>query len=716
MCKLPTPCKLQICCIVAAVFAALSGAIFAPGPIHAQGSDNDYVDVAVILEPPMVIGRPTTSWPTALELDIVVVNRGSRTAYDVEVVVDIVYPEDSSHFESGRVDGVMVVPVGSASLENDKHRLRWSIPELGGLQRQELKLNSANIKTSGSSPTFDKDSYTHEFFGEVTTSSFDRNLENNTSRAWAVNYTSAGGHAPAFGNYIVSVAVDEHSPSPGGIVNFTITAYKEQLTGSSPIDLQVAIGLTDGLTVSGAPSYVSTDTVGAVVTKPDSVSYSNGVFTIGTLKFGDTGRINSVTLPVTVASSAVVNEQCLTAKLTGNPPPGVGPHDDDISDNEAKVCLAQLPPYFTSADLQEFVSHPCVGDSDPPCDNTDDVRVRAMDTTVDPAVILVSGTPVIHVPDNSETRKYDDDTDSVNGEDIVSWQVPVQISYRQYTSDHERWTDVSDSFSYEMPGKDGSFDKLHFRVSWAKALLSNEQRQAVFLATFNPGSTPAANGPFEFTAEFEKLGTYKVQYAITATHDNNTDMDTSDDVDYSATGSYIFHVGPPMVELEVRDGGASPQVAADRNALTIVAINNGANEPLGGARVTGLPKGAQVFHVSHGSYNGSTGVWNIDRLRVRDFYRSAGMSEPTLVLGASAGDTASVKIAGAKNYEVCVGPKSNQGDLAHTTKAACEAVTNASWNSTPVYDYKPGNNSATIRAAWGRACRGTRGRRRGPPP
>ena len=77
------------------------------------------------------------------------------------------------------------------------------------------------------------------------------------------------------------------------------------------------------------------------------------------------------------------------------------------------------------------------------------------------------------------------------------------------------------------------------------------------------------------------------------------------------------------------------------------------------------------------------------------------MSEPTLVLGASAGDTASVRIASAKNYEVCVGPKSNQGDLAHTTKAACEAVSNASWNSVPVYDYKPDNNSATIRAARG---------------
>ena len=214
----------------------------------------------------------------------------------------------------------------------------------------------------------------------MTTSSFDRNLENNTSRAWAVNYTSAGGHAPAFGNYIVSVAVDEPSPSPGGVVNFTITAYKEQLTGSSPIDLKVDIGLTDGLTVSGAPSYVSTDTVGVVVTKPDSVSYSNGVFTIGTLKFGDTGRINSVTLPVSVASDAVVNEQCLTAKLTGNPPPGTGPYDDDISDNVAKACLVESnqKALFRSGQANLLALYPCVGVTTHPCDSSDSV-VLAID-------------------------------------------------------------------------------------------------------------------------------------------------------------------------------------------------------------------------------------------------------------------------------------------------------------------------------------------------
>ena len=143
-----------------------------------------------------------------------------------------------------------------------------------------------------------------------------------------------------------------------------------------------------------------------------------------------------------------------------------------------------------------------------------------------------------------------------------------------------------------------------------------------------------------------------------------------------------------------------PYTAGDRNALTIVAVNN-SPEPSFGAQVNGLPMGAEVIYINHGTYDGSTGVWNIGELKVRGYYRSRGEPEPTLVLGASAGDTATVKIASAEDYEVCVGPKSNPGDLAHTTQAACEAVTNASWNSTPVYDYNPDNNTATIRARGG---------------
>ncbi|MYC34799.1 MAG: fibronectin type III domain-containing protein [Chloroflexi bacterium] len=169
---------------------------------------------------------------------------------------------------------------------------------------------------------------------------------------------------------------------------------------------------------------------------------------------------------------------------------------------------------------------------------------------------------------------------------------------------------------------------------------------------------------------------------------------------FCAYETYTFVVGP-MADLAVEDGGASGHAAADQSALAIVAVNNGP-DLVEAAQVTELPTDAEVIHISHGSYDGSAGVWNIGELKVRGYYRSRGVAEPTLVLSATAGSEHSVKIS-SEDYAVCIGGKDNSGDLDHTTKEACEAdtATGVSWQSTPVYDYNSGNNSATITATQG---------------
>ena len=215
--------------------------------------------------------------------------------------------------------------------------------------------------------------------------------------------------------------------------------------------------------------------------------------------------------------------------------------------------------------------------------------------------------------------------------------------------------------------------------------------------------TSAQNAPNQWFVEFEKLGTYTLEFSAEVTHstetgDCDTDGNNANDA-FCASESYTFHVGP-MADLAVEDGGASSQAAAGRSALTIVAVNNGPDDARD-AQVAGLPKGAEVILISQGRYDSSAGEWDIGELKLRGYYRSRGKPNPTLVLSASAGDTADVSIASSKNYEVCVGPKSNPGNLAHTTKEDCEAVTDASWNSTPVYDYNTDNNTATITAARG---------------
>ena len=89
------------------------------------------------------------------------------------------------------------------------------------------------------------------------------------------------------------------------------------------------------------------------------------------------GYDHSVTLPVRVKSNAVVNEQCVTATVTGNPPPGPDPYADDITDNVAELCLGPLSSPRPSSQVDEINIYPCVGNTDSPCDSTDDVRVRA---------------------------------------------------------------------------------------------------------------------------------------------------------------------------------------------------------------------------------------------------------------------------------------------------------------------------------------------------
>ena len=409
------------CCAftVLALCLAVAGGIFAPDPIHAQGVDKDYVDVAVVLEVP---------FSTAIKPGVAVVNNGTRTAYDVEVVVKLVSPTKST---LGLSTNPQMAP-GSSVLRADNNRtIHWTIPELGGLQREELFLGV--VYFTSMAPAFDNNVIVHEFLAEVTTSSFESELHeaNNTSRVWS--YKTDPGIDRFFqagGNHTVAVSVDKLSPSPGDTVNFTVTASRTATRGYQPdedfapvtpppIDLKVDIELTDGLSVSGTPSYDSANESGFAQTTPSSVSYSNGVFNIGTLKMADTtldmareAIENSVTLPVRVSSDAVVNRQCLTATLTGNPPPGTGPLDDDISDNVAKLCLwsPSVVEPVVSGQLDAFTVYPCVGITSSPCDSANDLRIRAVDAD---GRLWNKGTAVIWV-NGDKGRIYNGHTNSSN--------------------------------------------------------------------------------------------------------------------------------------------------------------------------------------------------------------------------------------------------------------------------------------------------------------
>ncbi len=326
-------------------------------------------------------------------------------------------------------------------------------------------------------------------------------------------------------------------------------------------------------------------------------------------------------------------------------------------------------------------------------------------------------------------RRYDGHTNtsnvlqSVNDENTVSWQTAISAG-SSYTSGLTSGVELY--FSRTPYGGTTGWGGLTPGIAARDADGNTPPPGKVFLRlTSNGNAARKAESPnFEQLAtaptaastpdtklhvflEFEKLGTYKFTWDAaakrSALHGSenclpNTATPPVNQV-FCASETYTFHVGP-MADLTVEDGGASSHVAADQHGLTIIAVNNGPSNA-GSAQVTGLPTGAQVIQISQGTYDSAAGEWNIGELKVRGYYRSRGEPEPTLVLSASAGDTANVSIANSENYEVCVGPKDNRGNLAHTTQAACEAVTNASWNSAPFYDHDDGNNTAAITALAG---------------
>ncbi len=731
--------KFQIALIaVIAVFAVLAGA-FRDGPVaHAHhGEDRDYVDVSLTLEVPE---DPQSSGTH--EVHIIVVNHGTRTAYDVVVEVDVETLKPLGQTESQiqslfTLEGIgtraVRVPVGRISVDGTS--FRWTIPELRGMQRVVV---IPRVRHFGGSGVYNNRLKVHKISGTVSTASFqsDTHKENDSSQVWTYAHNTRNIYfIQVWVAYTVSVSVDNRFPDRGDTVNFTVTAGRKPTYPRvrpspevpPPIDLKVEIATTDGLTV-GTPSRYYTSNEGGFQTTVSSPkwSYSNGEFNIGTGVAGeDEVRAHSVILPVTVGSDTdvVVNEQCLTATLTGNPPPGTGPLDDDISDNVAKVCLGPGPAtLFQDGTVAVWTLKACRGDVPTnACDTVPEVDVEVL-TSIDGNIHHVS--PIIHVKDEPG-RVFDADNGSVTDGTTVSWQTAtdedpdftgtrngVKVGQNLFPINKylSNWQHFQVTFTAtgldggNPPGKVSVRSRatgtalwpLHSSNSW-RSKRSTQYRL----------SDPSTVTNIRFL-EFEKLGTYVVDYTGDLLHATiDADSDSNPDV-FSGTGRTIFHVGP-IAELSVSDGGASLDATSSQVAFTVVVVNNGPEDAESGQVVVELPAGTTgltTFPAETGTFdstaNPPTWTWDIRDLERGHRRRSKGLSESVslIVDGVSAGETATAKVV-YDPYLVCIG--SNASTLTHTTEAACVADTTngGSWHEGTVYDYNADNNEATLTAAAG---------------
>ncbi len=466
-------------------------------------------------------------------------------------------------------------------------------------------------------------------------------LANNVTKvySWARSRTASTLHMSS-NRLGLLLSVDDLRPDAGGDVDFDLTAEnfsRGRTTINDYIDLiddiEIKVELSDGLEFKqdwSRPTGFTTSGRSATW-KPEAVDTWDGSTTPGHREIEIETQLTSDTL-----DEIPLEERCITARVVDSTPPP----RSDYALGSLKQCLGDDPKLlFTGGELDLFTLYSCVGVTPIgyPCRDDDG------DSTVDNGLEMVAGSDISSqfAPraqglgrNDSDSKVYlrpgsvvvqvqDPRGRVVDSSNNLAWWTrhiqgltPTLNNSSQSSAD---WTQVRwEIASVERP----SNGHVH---------LFNEPRTFKIVNTNDKTQHPVGGGLTTFAAslkvnfavdvKFDTLGTYVVDFTQETKNNNGTTGDLTDDVDHLAKGRYTFDVGP-IAELEVRDGGATPHAPAGRNALTIFAFNNGPDPSLG-AQVTGLPAGAEVLHISQGSYNGTDGVWNTGELEDRDVWGPA---------------------------------------------------------------------------------------------
>ena len=691
---------MSVKCIFVILLLALCSAAaevtVTPDPASAQGGPGQYVDVEITLS--NCGGDETSNVLTCVN----VANLGSLPAYDVEVSVEqraagikqnfrrrpnqppgATFSQAANTPARDHVVTIAVLP-GFSQL---KLRFRPSTPLLSVMSARVTGLSSYE-------DPFRKGNNRDELWYEYSLSKID----------------------PLTPNYYVVVSLDEVS---GRSTNVVVTARRSgglHNPGGGRVgffsDGCVDVVLPPGVTPASAPTFSSP---GAGWAYKDDMKCPKSIASAvsGSFDIGESGTetLFRMTLPVTVTGEAVREGRCVNVEIFADPPTGAKAGQDVASDNVAEACLGASSEPFESAEVEIFTIFPCVGITDSPCDSSDDVRVRAVVKDTNPEGVVPSGTAVIHVPDGP-SRMYDSHANSVNSGTEVSWQIPVIWTADKLSAVNTEWSNLRDGFTASGTSNGAPPGRVHIRAF--------EDTSFEMISKMTPDTAPpwtgegtadynprVNNGPVTHTAEFEKLGTYKLDFTAkltraTADGDENCDPDGSNvNQRFCATETYTFHVGP-IADLEVRDGGASSKVSTGQRAFNIAAVNNGPDASEGAEVTVSLPSGVNITEAlpSAGSYDTARGVWSIGRF-------SPIGRQPTLTLITDAEEgariTASIAIDDTKPYTVCIG--SDGADLDHDNRDDCEDDTTngGDWHEGTVFDHLDSNNTASIAARSGLA-------------
>jgi len=487
--------------------------------------------------------------------------------------------------------------------------------------------------------------------------------------------------------------------SLGGATTFTV--YAANIPGPhisrlgeedthTQFDVEVKISLSNGLDFAGTPQAPSGTTFDT----------STSIWDVGTLPHVTTGgsRITrSLPVAATLTNDSLATippgERCLTAEVVS-----AVPWPSRRKNDTATVCLGDTQALLTEGKMTLVEFYPCIGVTSSPCTSADTLELVAPASRSEIALpgldrvdTFSSGTlgrtwlqpeeVLIHVPDPRGR--------GMKAESVI-WStvdlLDLRDSQTRLTSD---WS-IKESVTVTAPGGgDAPGRWLLVTTNETLELLDAPDSSKVsydFISLLDEVGNDPNDYFLPVKIDFWAMGTYKALFEISGRLSGTT---------YTDSGTYTFHVGP-ISELEVRDGGASPEVGAGDNAYTVMAANNGP-DIAPAVQVTGMPTGVTEFFASDGSYDSTSGVWTIGELDTGPRRRASGKTPfPTLALITDDTDPITAAIENTQDYAVCIGSDGN--DIAATSESACTGNTGASWHTAAYLDHIPGNNTATIMA------------------
>ena len=631
-----------------------------------------------------------------------VANNGTTDAFGVRVEIE--FGPDFYGYEAPDPDHPrrpFVPSAGSLTKNPDNPAVWiWEIPKLPAQSWHSVDIGIPYFDSSIYNPYNDFGGVAVVVVATVSSDSVEdeTKLENNRVETWLYINSRQEESLLTPGPFSVETTVDNQIPQPGEEIVFEISAFfgNYTLSGATiPVhilsDTVVQVQLTPGLTYSeGSSSTLKINRVGNAEPKEDKSDYSHN-------RDDNTGRWgigpfvpNSfhLELTATVDADAGGEEQCLTAEISGRPDEPLGENGGDRSlDNIARVCVqprqpdAPAPAVLSDGEVSLFTWWDCVGQTDYPCDSANNANGDGLEVvvlpgttasnTAAPEMLLQPKDLLVHVRD----RRVIEDDNMVKS---VVWStgldglsIPgVQIGVNNHLMS-TIWSDGQASFNLSGPGTLAStffFGGVEYPW-WNIPVNGSTADQATAV------NLPAVAGvnfvPYRF--EFSKLGTYVLQYSNSACYGAGVcgDADPSNDVIYTDTETYTFHVGP-MADLAVHSVWETAQ------GVTVAVVNNGPDPSPGG----------QVML--------NTGeICDFDHL-----HPHSEISTCTLAGAGLAGTDSIGTIEGNVKYGVCIDTRDGSNYVDHVHDGDEEEETHEEdcnlsftvWRSGDMYDPYPGNN------------------------